>query len=259
MIFIKKEKHCKRLSFARKKCMCILMIALIAIVLVVLVRLTVAYLIETIKVENGVFFVPKVACAVVESGNMKNDVSVKNTGNVPAYVRLSVVMSKKNTSKEIESDSGEGLNLGLVKKGASTDSDRPSTDNGAQSDDGPSTDNGAQGDTDSDTQSSKGTGEYGENGNWVEGNIGTEEETGIYEYYYLLPLAPGETAETLINEITIVGDEGNFSINVLATAIQADPYNAVIESWGILAGGSVLGVCNDKSLIVQKKRDSSCI
>lgn len=242
MIFIKKEKHCKRLGFARKKCMCILMITLIAIVLVVLVRLTVAYLIETIKVENGVFFVPKVACAVVESSNMKNDVSVKNTGNVPAYVRLSVVMSKKNTSiKEIESDSGK-LNLGLVRnKEVTTDSD------------GPSTDNGAQGDTDSDTQSSKGTGEYGENGNWVEGTVGR------YEYYYLLPLAPGETAETLINEITIVEDEGNFSINVLATAIQADPYNAVIESWGILAGGSVLGVCNDKSLIVQKKRDSSCI
>lgn len=257
MIFIKKEKHCKRLSFARKKCMCILMIALIAIVLVVLVRLTVAYLIETIKVENGVFFVPKVACAVVESGNMKNDVSVKNTGNVPAYVRLSVVMSKKNTSKEIESDSGEGLNLDLVKKEASTDSDGPSTDNGAQSDDGPSTDNGAQSDdgpsTNSDTQSSKGTGEYGEKGNWVEGMVGR------YEYYYLLPLAPGETAETLINEITIVGGEGNFSINVLATAIQADPYNAVIESWGILVGGSVLGVCNDKSLIVQKKQDASCI
>ena len=246
MIFIKKEKHCKRLGFARKKCMCILMIALIAIILVVLIRLTVAYLIEIKEIENDVF-IPEVACAVVESGNMKNDVSVKNTGNVPAYVRLSVVMSRENTSiKEIESDSGK-LNLGLVKKGASTDSD------------GPSTDNGAQGDTDSDTQSSKGTGEYGENGNWVEGNIGTEEDTGIYEYYYLLPLDPGETAETLINEITIVGGEGNFSINVLATAIQADPYNAVIESWGILAGGSVLGVCNDKSLIVQKKRDSSCI
>ena len=245
MIFIKKEKHCKRLGFARKKCMCILMIALIAIILVVLIRLTVAYLIETKEIENNVF-IPKVACTVVESSNMKNDVSVKNTGNVPAYVRLSVVMSKKNTSiKEIESDSEGWLNLGLVKKGASTDSDGPSTDNGAQSDDGPS--------TNSDTQSSKGTGEYGEKGNWVEGMVGR------YEYYYLLPLAPGETAETLINEITIVGGEGNFSINVLATAIQADPYNAVIESWGILAGGSVLGVCNDKSLIVQKKQDASCI
>lgn len=245
MIFIKKEKHCKRLGFARKKCMCILMIALIAIILVVLIRLTVAYLIETKEIENNVF-IPKVACTVVESSNMKNDVSVKNTGNVPAYVRLSVVMSKKNTSiKEIESDSEGWLNLGLVKKGASTDSDGPSTDNGAQSDDGPS--------TNSDTQSSKGTGEYGEKGNWVEGMVGR------YEYYYLLPLAPGETAETLINEITIVGGEGNFSINVLATAIQADPYNAVIESWGILVGGSVLGVCNDKSLIVQKKQDASCI
>ncbi len=239
MIFIKKEKHCKRLGFARKKCMCILMIALIAIILVVLIRLTVAYLIETKEIENNVF-IPKVACTVVESSNMKNDVSVKNTGNVPAYVRLSVVMSKKNTSiKEIESDSEGWLNLGLVKKGASTDSDGPSTDNGAQSDDGPS--------TNSDTQSSKGTGEYGEKGNWVEGMVGR------YEYYYLLPLAPGETAETLINEITIVGGEGNFSINVLATAIQADPYNAVIESWGILVGGSVLGVCNDRSLIVSKK------
>ena len=221
------------------------MIALIAIILVVLIRLTVAYLIETKEIENNVF-IPKVACTVVESSNMKNDVSVKNTGNVPAYVRLSVVMSKKNTSiKEIESDSEGWLNLGLVKKGASTDSDGPSTDNGAQSDDGPS--------TNSDTQSSKGTGEYGEKGNWVEGMVGR------YEYYYLLPLAPGETAETLINEITIVGGEGNFSINVLATAIQADPYNAVIESWGILVGGSVLGVCNDKSLIVQKKQDASCI
>ena len=239
MIFIKKEKHCKRLGFARKKCMYILMIALIAIILVVLIRLTVAYLIETKEIENNVF-IPKVACTVVESSNMKNDVSVKNTGNVPAYVRLSVVMSKKNTSiKEIESDSEGWLNLGLVKKGASTDSDGPSTDNGAQSDDGPS--------TNSDTQSSKGTGEYGEKGNWVEGMVGR------YEYYYLLPLAPGETAETLINEITIVGGEGNFSINVLATAIQADPYNAVIESWGILVGGSVLGVCNDRSLIVSKK------
>lgn len=221
------------------------MIALIAIILVVLIRLTVAYLIETKEIGNNVF-IPKVACTVVESSNMKNDVSVKNTGNVPAYVRLSVVMSKKNTSiKEIESDSEGWLNLGLVKKGASTDSDGPSTDNGAQSDDGPS--------TNSDTQSSKGTGEYGEKGNWVEGMVGR------YEYYYLLPLAPGETAETLINEITIVGGEGNFSINVLATAIQADPYNAVIESWGILVGGSVLGVCNDKSLIVQKKQDASCI
>ena len=101
MIFIKKEKHCKRFGFARKKCMCILMIALIAIILVVLIRLTVAYLIETKEIENNVF-IPKVACTVVESSNMKNDVSVKNTGNVPAYVRLSVVMSKKNTSiKEI--------------------------------------------------------------------------------------------------------------------------------------------------------------
>lgn len=66
-------------------------------------------------------------------------------------------------------------------------------------------------------------------------------------YYYTLPIAAGESADTdLIEKITLTGsyddaDGGKQVIEVMAEAVQSEPGSAVADAWGVkISEGSVV-------------------
>lgn len=77
---------------------------------------------------------------------------------------------------------------------------------------------------------------------WVHGSDGY--------YYYRYPIAPDAlTDEMLGSSIVVTKDDNNSQvIEVMAEAIQADPHDAVIDSWT-----SAAGVQGDDSLLIEVK------
>ena len=83
-------------------------IALIAVALLLinLVGSSVAYMLDKTSKVSNTFEPAEVSCAVVENGNeytahtvnvsSKSNVSIKNTGNVPAYIRAAILVTWKS-------------------------------------------------------------------------------------------------------------------------------------------------------------------
>ncbi len=54
-------------------------------------------------------------------------------------------------------------------------------------------------------------------------------------WYHLSPVAPDKLTSNLIDTATVMSAPNGYSLNIqiIATAIQSNPENAVIEAWGI--------------------------
>lgn len=66
------------------------------------------------------------------------------------------------------------------------------------------------------------------NNNWKKGNDGY--------FYYLSPVAPGESTPGSLLNCTVIYPENpkyKLSVEILATAIQSTPAKAVTEAWGV--------------------------
>ena len=137
-------------------------------------------------------FIPvKVTCQVEETfdGNVKNDVCVRNTGDVNAFIRAMVI------ANWVDAD-GNVLATAPV-----MDTDYTVT----------------WGDT-----------------AWKKGSDGF--------WYYTKAVAPEGTTAYLINSLES-GDAPNgyrLQVQILATAVQADPPKAAMEAWGATVSGNTL-------------------
>lgn len=190
-------KHLKKHRPGRAKAL--LLIASLAVLLTATVGSTAAWLVsKPAAVENN--FVPgKVACQVLEDfgkGNgtyVKSNVRVKNTGNTDAYIRVLLVFTWKDKDGNIFSNKPQ--------EGIDY---QINMDNMYLTD-------------------------------WIM----QKSDAGLY-FYYKKPVAPEEETSKLIDSLRqiagVTGPENGkykLSVDVLADAVQADPPQAVKDSWGV--------------------------
>lgn len=187
-------KHLKKHRPGRAKAL--LLIASLAVLLTATVGSTAAWLVsKPAAVENN--FVPgKVACEVQEkfgADYVKRDVSVQNTGNTDAYIRVLLVFTWKDKDGNIFSNKPqEGKDYQI------------NMDNMYLTD-------------------------------WIM----QKSDTGVY-FYYKKRVAPeeetGKLIESLYQIATVTGPENGkykLSVDILADAVQANPPQAVKDSWGV--------------------------
>lgn len=187
-------KHLKKHRPGRAKAL--LLIASLAVLLTATVGSTAAWLVsKPAAVEND--FVPgKVACEVQEkfgADYVKRDVSVQNTGNTDAYIRVLLVFTWKDKAGNIFSNKPqEGIDYQI------------NMDNMYLTD-------------------------------WIM----QKSDAGVY-FYYKKPVAPkaktGKLIESLYQIATVTGPENGkykLSVDILADAVQANPPQAVKDSWGV--------------------------
>lgn len=190
-------KHLKKHRPGRAKAL--LLIASLAVLLTATVGSTAAWLVsKPAAVEND--FVPgKVACEVLEEfskGNgtyVKSNVRVKNTGNTDAYIRVLLVFTWKDKDGNIFSNKPQ--------EGIDY---QINMDNMYLTD-------------------------------WIM----QKSDTGVY-FYYKKRVAPsaetGKLIESLYQIATVTGPENGkykLSVDILADAVQANPPEAVKDSWGV--------------------------
>lgn len=163
----------------------LLMLAL-AILLVAVVGTTIAYLFTNTGSITNTFTPANVTTEITEdfNNNVKNNVQVKNTGDVEAYIRAAVVVTWQN-------DAGEVYPTAPVEGTDYTVS-------------------------------------YPGNG-WVKHTDGY--------YYYTSPVAAGASTGILLTDCKPVDgkapDDYHLVVEILASAIQSKPDNAVTDAWGI--------------------------
>ena len=187
-------KHLKKHRPGRAKAL--LLIASLAVLLTATVGSTAAWLVsKPAAVEND--FVPgKVACQVLEKfgtesgASVKRDVSVQNTGNTDAYIRVLLVFTWKDDAGNIFSNKPQ--------EGKDYQINKNLTD-------------------------------------WIK----QESDAGTY-YYYKKRVAPGAETGKLIELLRqadgVIGPENGkykLSVDILSDAVQADPPEAVADSWGV--------------------------
>ena len=179
-----KDEHVEKRSHAKKP-----LAALVALVLILgaVVGGTLAYLAAHTDAIVNTFTAAKVTTEIEETfaGSVKSNVSMKNTGDVEAYIRAAYVVTWKDaTGKEVYP-----------------------------------------------TQPVEGT-DYSIALNLSEGWV----QYGGY-YYYTKPVAPDASTGVLITSCAPVegrAPEGYFlSVDVLASAIQSVPAEAVGQAWGV--------------------------
>lgn len=190
-------KHLKKHRPGRAKAL--LLIASLAVLLTATVGSTAAWLVsKPAAVEND--FVPgKVACQVLEKfgtesgAYVKRGVCVKNTGNTDAYIRVLLVFTWKDKDGNIFSNKPQ--------EGIDY---QINMDNMYLTD-------------------------------WIM----QKSDAGVY-FYYKKPVAPkaktGKLIESLYQITDVTGPENGtykLSVDILADAVQADPPEAVEESWGV--------------------------
>lgn len=132
-----------------------------------------------------------VTCEVDETfeNGIKKDVSVRNTGNVGAYIRAVVIVNFQNAEGEVLSSSPkEGIDYTVV---------------------------------------------WAESG-WIKGADGF--------WYYSSAVAPGKNTADLIESASAVTAPDGFSLNirVIATAIQAEPTEAVDQAWNVTVSNGMI-------------------
>ena len=163
-----------------------------AALLTVTVGVTVAYLMAQAPSLKNTFTPVTVKCEVEESfnpaGNVKDNVKVRNKGDIPAYIRASIVINWVSDS-------------GSIYGGAPVLGEHY-------------------------------TATFGANG-WFQGTDGF--------YYYVSPVAAGDVTANLIDIIQPVANtapEGyTLSVQILASAIQAEPVEAVRSVWPTVTVG----------------------
>ena len=187
-------KHLKKHRPGRAKAL--LLIASLAVLLTATVGSTAAWLVsKPAAVENN--FVPgKVACEVLEDFGkdyVKRDVKVQNTGNTDAYIRVLLVFTWKDKEGNIFSNKPQ-----------------EGIDYQINMDNMNLTD-------------------------WIM----QKSDAGVY-FYYKKRVAPEEETRNLIESLyqitDVTGPENGkykLSVDILADAVQADPPEAVKDSWGV--------------------------
>ena len=190
-------KHLKKHRPGRAKAL--LLIASLVVLLTATVGSTAAWLVsKPAAVEND--FVPgKVACQVLEKfgtesgAYVKRGVRVKNTGNTDAYIRVLLVFTWKDKEGNIFSNKPQ--------EGIDY---QINMDNMYLTD-------------------------------WIM----QKSDAGTY-YYYKKPVARDAETDVLIELLRqadgVIGPENGtykLSVDILADAVQADPPQAVEESWGV--------------------------
>ena len=187
-------KHLKKHRPGRAKAL--LLIASLAVLLTATVGSTAAWLVsKPAAVENN--FVPgKVACQVLEDFGkdyVKRDVKVQNTGNTDAYIRVLLVFTWKDKDGNIFSNKPQ--------EGIDY---QINMDNMYLTD-------------------------------WIM----QKSDTGVY-FYYKKRVAPEAETRNLIDSLYqiagVTGPENGtykLSVDILADAVQADPPQAVKDSWGV--------------------------
>lgn len=190
-------KHLKKHRPGRAKAL--LLIASLAVLLTATVGSTAAWLVsKPAAVEND--FVPgKVACQVLEKFDtesgayVKRGVCVKNTGNTDAYIRVLLVFTWKDKDGNIFSNKPQ--------EGIDY---QINMDNMYLTD-------------------------------WIM----QKSDAGVY-FYYKKPVAPDAETGKLIDSLRQIAgvtgpEKGKYklSVDILADAVQANPPQAVKDSWGV--------------------------
>lgn len=161
-----------------------LIVTLACVLLTVFVGVgaTLAYLFtQTPPLENT--FTP-VFLTCETQGNVKTGASVKNTGELDGYIRVSIVCSWV-------SESGNTVHANKAVEGT----DYTATWNTTT---------------------------------WIKGTDGF--------YYYVSPVKAGETTEVLVSGFTRISQPPQgytLTVQINATAIQAEPAEAVTSAWGV--------------------------
>ena len=171
----------------------------VLVLLVGIVGASLAYLsMKTEPVKNE-FAYGKVSCEVLENfdGTVKNNVRIKNTGNIPAYIRARVVVTWKNENGDIY-----GTKPVL---GSAADEDNKNYDYS-----------------------------FDYNPSWI---CMTTDSGGLYFYFPEFIGPDAETDWMLYNfkksENANVPEGYDLSVEILADAIQSEPVSAVEEAWGV--------------------------
>lgn len=154
-------------------------------------KITLAWLEANTEEITNRFTPGSVTSEVIEKfdGQTKKDVSIQNTGNIDAYMRVALVPVWKNADGSISGTPvGAEYTAPVVPAG------------------------------------------------WFLGSDGF--------YYHQSFVTPGEKTTVLINELSMPTKPGlYFELQILASAIQADPKDAVEESWPVRVGtdGKLIG------------------
>lgn len=143
-----------------------------------------AYLTSRTEPVTNEFVPAKVSCVVEEvfENGVKNDVKIRNTGNVDAYIRVSVVANfVSDDGKVLATAPQEGTDYRVIWS------------------------------------------PYG----WQKGTDGY--------WYHQKAIAPDDLTSMLIESASVISaPEGyHLDIQIIASAIQSEPYSAVQEAWGI--------------------------
>lgn len=185
--------------FKNKKSIAML-VSIIAL-LTIVVGTTIAYLYTNTPSITNTFTPTKVTTTIEEKpGKVKEEVKVKNTGEIDAYIRATVIVTWKNADGNVYATEP-------VK-----DKDYTVT--------------------------------YPTDTGWKKGSDGY--------YYYTRKVKPGVSTGVLLTECkpteTSTAPEGyHLSVEILASAIQAEPASAVVDAWS-----SVTGVdSTSKNLIIK--------
>ena len=152
-----------------------------------------AYMRKTTEEVDNTFIPAYVACVVDEdfADNKKTSITVKNTGNIDAYIRVRLVSYWIDESGAIVSKSSEMPTFGIAD-------------------------------------------------DWIP-------DAGNYTYYYTKKVAPDAFTTTLLNSaITLrLSYEGYRQVvEVFAEAIQAEPDEAVTDSWNVTIADDVITSVN---------------
>lgn len=174
----------------------VVLAALLVLVLGI-VGTTLAWLTDKTTDLTNTFEYAKVSCEVLETVSddrtTKSDVRIKNTGNTDAYIRVTYVVTIRDDNGNILYDAYETEKFQKYMENLESKISDP---------------------------------------RWQKGTDGY--------WYYRLPVAPNEETEELFREmirsayIEINGTVANTYtyIEILASAVQAMPTNAVTEAWG---------------------------
>lgn len=168
--------------FKNKNILTISAICLLAAL--IMVGGTLAYLIDSTETLSNEFIPAKVTCEVEEvfENGVKENVAVRNTGNIDAYVRATVVAS-------FISDDGK-----VLAKSPEETIDYTVTWNSSD---------------------------------WTKGADGY--------WYYKTAVIPDSLTLPLIERTEEISAPDGYSLNIqiIATAIQSNPQDAVKEAWGV--------------------------
>lgn len=155
---------------------------------------TIAYFTSKTDTDVNTFVPSKVTCAVEESfdGSVKSNVAIRNTGNVIAYVRATVLVNWVD-----ENDESRVLAIAPI----------PDTDYSLV---------------------------FGDSG-WVKGGDGF--------WYYRSALAPQGLTNNLIEraeQLSEAPDGYRLSVQIVATAIQAQPADVVSDEWAVSVSNGLI-------------------